>query len=285
VLIAGVILYFLLVLALLAWWLLPGVRERVAAGIGRVWLAGRDRQRARRAEAERRKHADDHSSLVQLQRLRESFAVLRTHRKPLLWALALLVAVPGLALVARHWWTVDTYDHTASRDVNPQVAALLRGEQLTPPAPLPPELFLTREVIQARPMAGSANRQWELLDAEFRQRLLGVFKLMREQHGLEMVLIEGYRSPARQTELAGLGPQVTHAGAGESWHQHGRAADSAFLIDGKIVIAETHPLAARGYALYGAVAQSFGLTWGGDWRSIKDLGHVELRPAAVVNKP
>jgi peptidoglycan LD-endopeptidase CwlK len=288
VLIAGVIFYFLLVLALLAWWLLPGVRERVTAGLGRAWLAGRDKQRAWGAEVERLKHARSRSPLVGSQPVRDSWRegwiALRTHRQALAWSLALLVAVPGAALVARHWWTVDSYDHTASRDVNPQVAALLRGEQLAPPAPLPPELFLTREVIQARPLAGSANRQWELLDAEFRQRLLGVFKLMREQHGLEMVLIEGYRSPGRQTELAGLGPQVTHAGAGESWHQHGRAADSAFLIDGKIVISETHPLAVRGYELYGDVAQSFGLTWGGSWRSIKDLGHVELRAAGVVKK-
>jgi peptidoglycan LD-endopeptidase CwlK len=284
VLIAGVIFYFVLVLALLAWWLLPDVRERVAAGLGRAWQRGRDKQRAWTAGAERRKRLRT-PVLGESPRWREGWIALRTHRQALAWALALLVVVPGVAVIARHWWAVDSYDHTASRDVNPQVAALLRGEQLAPPAPLPPELFLTREVIQARPMAGSANRQWELLDAEFRQRLLGVFKLMREQHGFEMVLIEGYRSPARQTELAGLGPHVTHASAGESWHQQGRAADSAFLIDGKIVIAETHPLAARGYELYGAVAQSFGLTWGGGWRSIKDLGHVELRATGVAKKP
>ena len=219
------------------------------------------------------------------QHAHEARAALRAHRMPALAALAALVLVPLLALVARQVWAPDTYDHTHSHSVNPQVVALLEGEQLVPPAPLPPELFLTREVIQARPLVGSANRQWELLDADFRQRLLGVFKLMREQHGLDMVLIEGYRSPQRQTELASLGPNVTHAAAGESWHQYGLAADSAFLVDGRIVISEKHPVAMRGYALYGAVAQSFGLTWGGSWRSIKDLGHVEWQRPGGMNKP
>ncbi|MCY7315346.1 MAG: M15 family metallopeptidase [Rubrivivax sp.] len=285
-LIAGVIVYFLLVLAGLVWWLLPRVRERARARLGGAVQAGRDRRQTLRARAQaRRVKAGLANGPLAPELWRERWAAMYTHRHSLAAALALLIALPALALLLRQSWQVDTYDHTASRDVNPQVAALLRGEQLVPPAPLPPELFLTREVMQVRPMAGSANRQWELLDAEFRQRLLGVFKLMREQHGFEMVLIEGYRSPARQTELLGFGPQVTHAAAGQSLHQHGRAADNAFLIDGKIVISEAHPKAARGYALYGAVAQSFGLTWGGGWRSLKDLGHVELRAAAVANKP
>lgn len=200
-------------------------------------------------------------------------------------SLALLIAVPGLAWLGRQWHGYDGFDHTASRAVNTQVAALLDGEQLVPPAPLPPEFFLTREVQAARPMVATASRQWELLDAEFRQRLLAVFKLMREKHNYEMVLIEGFRSPERQAALAALGPGVTHAGAGRSYHQHGLAADCAFLIDGRIVISEQDARAARGYELYGELAQSLGLVWGGGWRSLKDLGHVELRRRGVMDAP
>ncbi|WP_369803336.1 M15 family metallopeptidase [Pseudorhodoferax sp. Leaf267] len=54
------------------------------------------------------------------------------------------------------------------------------------------------------------------------------------------------------------------------------------MIDGRIVISEKDPRAARGYDLYGAVAQSAGLVWGGSWRSLKDLGHVELRRSGVL---
>ena len=74
---------------------------------------------------------------------------------------------------------------------------------------------------------------------------------------------------------------MTRAGAYESYHQYGLAADSAFRRDGRIVIAETDPWAMRGYELYGQVAHSVGLTWGGEW-TLKDFGHVELRRPGVL---
>lgn len=99
---------------------------------------------------------------------------------------------------------------------------------------------------------------------------------MAEKHGYTMVLIEGYRTPERQNALAAIGAHVTRARAYQSYHQHGLAADSAFLSDGKIVISEKNPWAMRGYQLFGEVAESVGLTWGGNWQMM-DLGHVELR--------
>mgnify|MGYP001973349195 CR=1 FL=1 len=40
-----------------------------------------------------------------------------------------------------------------------------------------------------RPAIREASRNWEQLDAEFKQRLLLVFKLMRDEHGYEMALL------------------------------------------------------------------------------------------------
>lgn len=162
-----------------------------------------------------------------------------------------------------------------------QIAALLHGEQLVPPHPLPPAVFSTREVEQVRPDVVDASRNWQQLDPEFAQRLLRVIKIMRERHGYEVALIEGYRSPERQTELAALGGHVTQAAAYMSYHQFGLAADCAFLRDGKLIISERDAWAARGYALYGEVAESVGLTWGGRWR-MRDLGHIELRREGVI---
>ncbi len=167
--------------------------------------------------------------------------------------------------------------------VDRQIALLLEGEQLVPPAPLPPEAFTTREVEMVRPDAVYASRDWLRLNEEFRQRLLVAFKLMKERHGYEMALIEGYRSPERQAQLAAQGSHVTHAGANMSYHQYGLAADSAFLRDGRIVISERDPWAMRGYELYGEIAEQLGLTWGGRWKLL-DYGHVELRRAGVLGR-
>lgn len=202
--------------------------------------------------------------------------------KERLAATCLLIVVPFAALSWRHWHVLETFDHTDAYVKDERVAALLAGEKLTPPAPLPPEVFLTREVSLAKPLARYASRDWMLLDEDFRQRVLMVYRLMLEQHGYEMVLLEGYRSPERQAQLASLGSDVTQAGPGRSYHQHGLAVDSAFLRAGKVVISEQDPWAMRGYELYGQVAASLGLTWGGQWKGLADFGHIEWRRPGVL---
>ncbi len=202
----------------------------------------------------------------------------------LLVALAVLVLLPLAAMVWRHWYQIETFDHTDVRIQDERIASLLAGERLVPPAPLPPEVFTTREVELVRPMARFASRDWALLDPDFAQRLLMVYRIMQEQHGYEMVLIEGYRSPQRQEQLAALGGHVTKVGAFRSYHQFGLAADSAFLRHGKVIISEKDTWAMRGYELYGEVAASLGLTWGGGWKNLKDLGHVELRRPGVLRR-
>ena len=166
---------------------------------------------------------------------------------------------------------------------DPRIQALLTGERLVPPPPLPPEVFTTREVELVRPNLGGASRDWNLLDADYRQRLLAAYRIMREEHGYEMVLIEGYRSPERQEELASKGSHVTNAGAYQSYHQYGLAADSAFLRDGKVVVSEKDPWAMRGYELFGETAERVGLTWGGRWK-LMDFGHTELRRPSVMRR-
>ena len=276
-----VVLYFAFATAVLALWLLPSVRGRAVCWVQRLFNSSAVTQRALTGGGQRR--AQGVAQAVGTQSANAAGWVAR-HRRSLLGASAALALAPLVALALRGWIDLDGYDHRQSREVNEQVAMLLRGEQLVSPLPVPPDWFTTREVEQARPLIRTASRQWELLDTEFRQRLLVIFKIMREQHGYDMVLLEGYRSPARQAQLAALGPQVTQAGAFESYHQFGLAADCAFVRDGRIVISERDPWAASGYSLYGEVARSVGLNWGGGWRTIKDYGHVELRRDGVLQK-
>lgn len=279
--IVAVLLYFSLATAVLALLLLPQARAQAIGWAQRLLSGGAAAQRSIAARSQR--DAGRMARAVGTQSAQTAGWVVQQRR----WILtggAALIAAPLLPLALRGSLQLDGFDHRVSREVNEQVAALLRGEQLVPPPLVPPELFTTREVEQARPMIRGASRQWELLDADFRQRLLVVFKLMRERHGYEMVLLEGYRSPERQTQLAALGPQITRAAAFESWHQYGLAADCAFMRDGRIVISEQDPWAASGYAAYGEVARSVGFVWGGGWRSIKDFGHVEMRRDGVLQR-
>lgn len=166
-------------------------------------------------------------------------------------------------------------------DRDPVIVALLEGEQLVPPPALPPRVFATREIQQLRPEVLTASREWQALDADFRQKLLTVFKIMEDRYGYRMALLEGYRSPERQAQLAAMGTHVTRAGAFQSYHQFGLGADSAFLLQGKIVISEKNPWAMRGYQLYGETAELVGLHWGGRWK-LQDYGHVELRKRGVL---
>jgi peptidoglycan L-alanyl-D-glutamate endopeptidase CwlK len=194
---------------------------------------------------------------------------------------AALVCVPPLAaLLLAERPMLNGYE-PSTRAVNEQVADLLQGEQLVPPPPLPPLVFATAEVAQERPLLASASRDWAMLNADYTQRLLTVFRIMKERYGYDMAILEGYRSAARQDALAALGPGVTNARSWQSWHQYGLAADCAFVRDGRLVISEKDPWAMRGYQLYGQVAESVGLTWGGRWKMM-DFGHTELRLPGVM---
>lgn len=271
-LIVLVLLYFLL--ACLAGWLLLFPAGRAALLLSMANLGLRFDHRLRgfgRAGAGRAQALNRGAQAALAYRWRRA-----KRRRWLLAAAATLVCLPPLlAWLAGDGRMLAGYDDDG-REINAEVAELLKGEQLVPPPSPPPLVFTALEVTQWRPLLGPASRDWLLLDIDFRQRLLLVFKIMRE-HGYDMALLEGYRSPQRQTMLAAAGPHVTSAQAFQSYHQYGLAADCAFLRDGRLRISERDPWAMRGYQLYGEAAESVGLNWGGRWARM-DLGHTELRP-------
>lgn len=207
---------------------------------------------------------------------------LRRHYLLGLGAASLLALPPLFALMLGGKSMLQGFEDSG-RDANLQVAELLKGEQLVPPPPVPPDFFTTQEVMQVRPMLINASRNWALLNGDFAQRLLLAFKIMKEKYGYDMAILEGYRSPERQNMLASLGEHVTNAAAFQSYHQYGLAADCAFLRNGKLVISEKDPWALEAYRRYGEVAESLGLTWGGRWKMM-DFGHSELRLPGVLRK-
>ena len=275
----AVVLYFLLA-CLISWLaLFPAGRAYVlrraaqAEAVLQRRLAGLKRRQAAGADVLLQSGAASAQGLA---------AFAKRHYLLCLGGLLLLSLPPTLAFLASGKNMLGAYD-VSTREVNTQVAGLLQGEELVPPVALPPTVFATAEIERERPMLVSASRNWSLMDQEYTQRLLMVFKIMKEQHGYDMAILEGYRSPERQNMLAGMGSNVTNAAAFQSWHQYGLAADCAFLRDGKLVISEKDPWAMRGYELYGQVAESVGLTWGGRWKMM-DFGHTELRVPGVMKR-
>ncbi|CAN5780086.1 M15 family metallopeptidase [soil metagenome] len=270
-------LYFLLT-CFAAWLLLfPSGRDLVILTFANFW--GKVNQNLLRLDlsvARQKKYLKQYIFVAWQERVKE----IRQHYL-LLVACSAIVFFPVLISV---YFSVNNrlagFDSEV-RDVNLQVAELLKGEQLVAPLPLPPMVFSTQEVLLERPMLVSASRNWDLLALDFKQRLLLAFKIMQEKHGYQMAIIEGYRSPDRQNMLAELGSHVTNVKAFQSYHQFGMAADCAFFRDGKLVISEKDSWAMKGYALYGEVAESVGLTWGGRWKMM-DFGHVELRRLDVL---
>jgi len=272
-----VCLYFALACAIAAYFMLPGFRRWLTAGGAAIVKAAL--QQGRRAGSAAQ--GVGRRGLGQASQLARGSAQLARRRWHLALGAALLLLVPAaLVFSARGWHGFSTFDDSRVA-ADRRLAALLEGEQLVPPLALPPEVFATAEVESVRPQLVSADRRWDRMDADFQQRLLRVFRVMKEEHGYELVLLEGYRSPERQTMLASMGPAVTNAGAWQSYHQYGLAADCAFMRDGKLVIKETDPWAMKGYELYGQAAEQMGLHWGGRWKMM-DFGHVEFRKQRLL---
>lgn len=117
-------------------------------------------------------------------------------------------------------------------------------------------------------------------------RILQAMELL----GFPMMVTEGLRTEARQQELYAQGRTkpgkiVTYLDGKvrKSNHQakpdgYGHAVDCCFLVDidgdgpDDPSWSHSHP-----WALFGVMAKSLGLVWGGDWKSLVDKPHVEMK--------
>lgn len=96
--------------------------------------------------------------------------------------------------------------------------------------------------------------------------------------GIEIKVICGLRTYAEQDALFAQGrtrpgPRVTNAKGGESNHNFGIAFDVG-VFNGRNYLP-----ACPAYDVVGALGREIGLEWGGDWTSLVDKPHFELRPA------
>ena len=118
---------------------------------------------------------------------------------------------------------------------------------------------------------------------EVRPYARALFFKARDQ-GIAINILSGTRSDEEQDRLyakgrTAPGPKVTNARAGYSNHNFGIAFDIG-VFDGNRYLPES-PL----YKVVGALGMELGLDWGGNWKSIVDQPHFELRPAWAADMP
>ena len=102
--------------------------------------------------------------------------------------------------------------------------------------------------------------------------------------GISIKLISGLRSYAEQDALyakgrTAPGPVVTNARAGFSNHNFGIAFDIGVFEAGRYL-----PESPK-YKAVGALGMDLGLEWGGNWKTIVDQPHYQLRPPWAAALP
>lgn len=98
---------------------------------------------------------------------------------------------------------------------------------------------------------------------------------LARSEGYQLLVVQGLRTFAEQDALFAQGRTkkgkiVTNARGGSSWHNYGLAADFAFITNGEVDWTDAL------YRKIGGWAKASGLEWGGNWRTITDLPHVQF---------
>ena len=97
------------------------------------------------------------------------------------------------------------------------------------------------------------------------------------QSGIQIRIISGLRTYAEQDDLYARGrtepgPKVTNARGGYSNHNFGIAFDVG-IFEGTKYLSDSVK-----YKAVGALGMDLGLEWGGNWKTIVDQPHFQLRP-------
>lgn len=109
----------------------------------------------------------------------------------------------------------------------------------------------------------------EALHPYFRDRIRQLINNCKAQ-GIELAIVESYRTHAKQHEYKSMGAKYTRSGAGKSKHQYGLAVDLVPIVDSAAVWDNV--------ALWkkvGLTGEKLGLRWGGRWKKPYDPGHFE----------
>lgn len=140
---------------------------------------------------------------------------------------------PGLSEMECDWHTVDNFTFGKDRGNTPMVADL------------------------------------DALHPYFRDKIVELINRCHKK-GIELAVVESYRTRAKQAEYYSMGKKYTRSAGGKSKHQYGLAVDLVPIVNG-----EPQWDNKALWRKIGVVGESLGLRWGGRWRSIYDPAHFE----------
>ena len=103
----------------------------------------------------------------------------------------------------------------------------------------------------------------------FRDKIIELIDICHSK-GIELEIVETYRTVAKQNEYKRMGKIYTRSTGGRSKHQYGLAIDVVPVVDS---LASWENIAL--WKKVGAVGEKLGLRWGGRWRHPYDPGHFE----------
>ncbi len=119
----------------------------------------------------------------------------------------------------------------------------------------------------------------------FRDKVLEMIRICSEK-GIQLDVVETYRTPSKQLEYKRMGRRYTRTGPGYSRHQYGLAVDIVPLVNG-VPQWNNYQL----WRKIGLIGEKLGFRWGGRWRYLYDPGHfeyagyVDLRKMAIGEFP
>jgi hypothetical protein len=91
-----------------------------------------------------------------------------------------------------------------------------------------------------------------------------------KKQGIELAIVETYRTHAKQNEYRSMGRKYTNSTGGKSKHQYGLAVDVVPMVNG-VAVWDNVWL----WKKVGVAGEKLGLRWGGRWKKPYDPGHFE----------
>jgi hypothetical protein len=103
----------------------------------------------------------------------------------------------------------------------------------------------------------------------FRDKISALIRNCKAR-GINLEVVESYRTHAKQSEYYGMGRKYTRSAGGKSKHQYGLAVDLVPVVKG-VAVWENETL----WKKIGYEGEKLGLRWGGRWKSPYDPAHFE----------